>query len=123
MALKAKNDDKDESSENENSEFKSYITRQFKKFIKNANVKENDNDRKQSGFSQSKTQEKFKRESKKGGQSSNIPIGPKCYGCQGYGHMKQECPTYLKPTGKSKALATTLSDTKPNVDSEDSDQE
>ena len=37
--------------------------------------------------------------------------------------MKQECPTYLKPTGKSKALATTLSDTKPDADSEDSDQE
>ena len=36
--------------------------------------------------------------------------------------MKQECPTYLKLTGKSKALATTLSDTEPNVDSEDSDQ-
>ena len=26
--------------------------------------------------------------------------------------MKQECPTYLKAIGKSKALATTLSDTK-----------
>ena len=45
MALKAKNDE-DESSEDENSKFKSYITRQFKKFIKNANVKTNDNDRK-----------------------------------------------------------------------------
>ena len=37
--------------------------------------------------------------------------------------MKQECPTYLKLTGKSKALAATLSDTKPNADSEDNDQE
>ena len=46
MALKAKNDEEDESFEDENSKFKSYITRQFKKFIKNANVKENDNDRK-----------------------------------------------------------------------------
>ena len=48
MALKAKNDEGDESSKNENSKFKSYITRQFKKFIKNANVKANDKDRKQS---------------------------------------------------------------------------
>ena len=39
MALKAKNDEEDESSKDENSKFKSYITRQFKKFIKNANVK------------------------------------------------------------------------------------
>ena len=37
--------------------------------------------------------------------------------------MKQECPTYLKSIGKSKALATTLSDIEPEVDSEDNDQE
>ena len=37
--------------------------------------------------------------------------------------MKQECPTYLKLTGKSKALAATLSDNEPNADSEDNDQE
>ena len=35
--------------------------------------------------------------------------------------MKQECPTYLKTIGKSKALAATLSDTEPedNYDNED----
>ena len=32
--------------------------------------------------------------------------------------MKQECPTYLKTIGKSKELATTLSDTKPEDDSD-----
>ena len=37
--------------------------------------------------------------------------------------MKQECPTYLKSIGKGKALAATLSDTKPKVDSDDNDQE
>ena len=37
--------------------------------------------------------------------------------------MKQECPTYLKSIGKIKALATTLSDIEPEVDSEDNDQE
>ena len=35
--------------------------------------------------------------------------------------MKQECPTYLKSIGKSKALATTLSDTEPEDDSDDED--
>ena len=39
MDLKAKNDEEDESSKDENLKFKSYITRQFKMFIKNANVK------------------------------------------------------------------------------------
>ena len=35
--------------------------------------------------------------------------------------MKQECPTYLKTIGKSKALIATLSDTEPedNYDNED----
>ena len=37
--------------------------------------------------------------------------------------MKQECPTYLKSIGKSKVLATTLSDSKPEADSDESDQE
>ena len=88
MALKVKNDDKDESSEDEGTKFKSYITRQFNKFIKNANVKASDKDCKQFGFSQFKSQDKGKREFKDAGQSNNVPVGPKCYGCQGYGHMK-----------------------------------
>ena len=39
MALKAKSSDTDESLDDEDSKTKSYITRQFKKFMKNANVK------------------------------------------------------------------------------------
>ena len=35
--------------------------------------------------------------------------------------MKQECPTYLKSIGKSKALAANLSDTKPEDDSDNED--
>ena len=35
MALKAKSSDTDESSDDEDSKMKSYITRQFKKFMKN----------------------------------------------------------------------------------------
>ena len=35
--------------------------------------------------------------------------------------MKQECPTYFKTTEKSKALAATLSDTKPENDSDNED--
>ena len=39
MALKNKDSDTDESSDDEDSKMKSYITRQFKKFMKNANAK------------------------------------------------------------------------------------
>jgi len=67
MALKVKNDDKDESSEDEGTKFKSYITRKFKKFIKNAKVKASDKDRKQSGSSQFNSQDKGKREFKDAG--------------------------------------------------------
>ena len=35
--------------------------------------------------------------------------------------MKQECLTYLKTIGKSKALAVTLSDTEPEDDSDNKD--
>ena len=52
-----------------------------------------------------------------------MPFGPKCFGYQDFGHMKQECPIYLKTIGKSKALAATLSDTKLEDDSDDNDDE
>ena len=59
MALKAKSSDTDESSDDEDSKMKSYITRQFKKFMKNANAKGFDKDRRQSSSSQSKSQDKM----------------------------------------------------------------
>ena len=37
--------------------------------------------------------------------------------------MNQECPTYLKSIGKTKALAITLSDTKLEANSNESDQD
>ena len=51
MVLKAKSSDTDEFSDNEDSKMKSYITRQFKKFMKNANGKRFDKDRRQSNSS------------------------------------------------------------------------
>ena len=37
--------------------------------------------------------------------------------------MKQECPTYLKKIGKSKALASSLSDIELEIELDDSDDE
>ena len=51
MALKAKSSDTDESSNDEHSTMKSYITRQFKKFMKNANGKGFNKDHRQSSSS------------------------------------------------------------------------
>ena len=80
MALKAKSNEIDESSNDEDSKMKSYITRQFKKFMMNANVKGFDKDRKQSSASQFKSQDQGKKDAKDGGQYT-IPSEPKCFGC------------------------------------------
>ena len=80
MALKAKSSDIDESSDDEDSKMKSYITRQFKKFMKNANGKGFDKDRRQSSSSQFKSQDKGKEDARDGGQYT-IPARPKCFGC------------------------------------------
>ena len=42
------------------------------------------------------------------GQTSNNSMGQQCFGCQGYGHVKSKCLTYLRSKGK--AIATTHSD-------------
>ena len=35
-------------------------------------------------------------------------MGQQCFGSQGYGHVKSECPTFLRSKGK--VMAVTLSD-------------
>ena len=80
MALKAKSSDTDESSDDEDSKMKSYITRQFKKFMKNANGRNFDKDHRQSSSSQFKRQDKGKKDAKEGGQYI-ILAGPKCFRC------------------------------------------
>ena len=120
MALKAKNSNIDESSDDEDSKMKSYIIKQFKKFMKNANAKGIDKDRKQSNSSKFKSQDKGKKDAKDGSEYI-VPLRPKCFGCQDFGHMKQEYPTYLKTIGKIKALVAMLSDTEPEDDSDNKD--
>ena len=88
--------------------------------MKNTNGKGFDKDCRQFNSSQFKSQDKGKKDIRDGGQYT-VPTGPKCFRCQGFGHMKQECPTYLKSIGKRKALAATLSDTEPEDDSDNED--
>ena len=67
VALKAKSSDTNESSNDEDSKMKSYITKQFRKFMKNANMKGFDKDRRQSNSSQFKNQDKRKKDARDGG--------------------------------------------------------
>ena len=75
--LKVKSSDTDEFSDNEDSKTKSYITRQFKKFMKNVNAKGFDKDCKQSSSSQLKNQDKGKKDARKGGPYTVLsrPLG------------------------------------------------
>ena len=57
MALKAKSNETNESFDDEDSKMKSYITKQFKKFMKNVNAKGFDKDRKKFSSSQFKSQD------------------------------------------------------------------
>ena len=88
--------------------------------MKIANAKEFDKDRKQSNSSQFKNQDKGKNDARDGDQYT-VPSRPKCFGCQAFGHMKQECPTYLHTIRKSKVLIATLSGTEPKDDSDNKD--
>ena len=67
MALKAKSSNTDESFDDKDSKIKSYVTRQFKKFMKNANTKGFDKDCKQSNTSHFKSQDRRKKDAKEGG--------------------------------------------------------
>ena len=64
MALKVKSSETDESFDDEDSKMKFYITRQFKKFMKNANGKGFDKDCRQSSSSQFKGQDKGNKDAK-----------------------------------------------------------
>ena len=55
------------------------------------------------------------------GQTSSSSFGQQCFDCQGYGHIKSKCPTYLRSKGK--AMAVTLSDGERSDHDSNSDQE
>ena len=48
-------------------------------------------------------------------------MSPQCFGCQGYGHMKSKCPTYLKSKGK--VIVVTLSDGEVSDDESECDED
>ena len=68
------------SSDGEDSKIKSYITRQFKKFMKNANGKGSDKDCRQSNSSQFKSQDEGKKDARDGSWYI-VPVGPNYFGC------------------------------------------
>ena len=88
-----------------------YLAKNFRNFLRNnnrrarcKNIPEPRNFRKNDPTKVNNTE----KPREKVGQSFNNFMGPRCFGCQGYGYMKSECPTYL--TFKGKAMVVILSD-------------
>ena len=112
MALKSVDDVEDGGFDDELSATEiAYLAKNFRNFLRNNNRRargkntvEPRNFRRNDPIKVNNTE----KPREKIGQPSNNSLGQQCYGCQGYGHMKSECPTYLKSKGK--AMAVTLSD-------------
>ena len=91
-----------------------YLVKNFRKFLKF---------KKNGKFAEKGKSPSFRKEKKdfkrKDGKESQSSQGITCFECNGHGHIKKECPNYLKTKGK--AYAVTLSDSdSSNSDSEES---
>ena len=101
-----------------------YLAKNFRNFLRNNNRKERGVNTAEPRNFRKNDPTKVNNNDKpreKVGQSSNNSMGSQCFGCQGYGHIKSECPTYLKSKGK--AMAVTLSDSEVSDDESKCDKD
>ena len=101
-----------------------YHAKNFRNFLKNNNRKARDANAAEPRNFRKNDPTKINNNDKpreKVGQSYNNFMGLQCFGCQRYGHMKSECPTYLKSKGK--AMAVTLSDSEVSNDELECDED
>ena len=125
MALKSVDDVDDCESDYELSSTKiAYLAKNVRNFLRNNNRKARNRNNvdpknvKKNDTTKNNNSEKSK---DKVVQSSNNSLGQRCFGFQGYGHLKSECPTFLRSKGK--AMAVTLSDDEVSDHEFESDQE
>ena len=88
-----------------------YLAKNFGNFLKNNNRRERGKNNAEPRNFRRNNPTKVNNTDKskeKVGQTSNNSMGQQCSGCQGYGHVKSECLTFLRSKGK--AMAVTLSD-------------
>ena len=104
----------DSSNEDEVKRDVAYLAKNFHKFLKFKRDGKSFENGKFSNFKKDKKD--FKKKDSKDSSPSQMVT---CFKCEGHGHVKKECPTYLKAKGK--VFATTFSDSDgSNSDSEES---
>ena len=94
------------------------LVKNFRNFLRNNNRRarnRNNVDSKNMKKNETTKNNTSKKSKDKVVQSSNNSLGQRCFGCQGYGHLRSESPTYLRSKGK--VISVTLSN------DEDSDHE
>ena len=102
----------------------SYFAKKFRNFLWNNNWKARNRknaDPKNVKKNETTKNNVFKKSKDKVFQSSNNSLGQQCFGCQEYGYVRSECPTYLRSKGK--VMAVTLSDNEVLDHESESDQE
>ena len=88
-----------------------YLTMNFRNFLRNSNKRARGTNTAEPRNFRKNYPTKVNNNEKsreKVSQSFNNSMGPQCFGCQGYGHVKSEYPTFLRSKGK--AIDVTLSD-------------
>ena len=88
-----------------------YLAKNFRNFLRNNNRRaRGKNNAEPRNFKRNEPTKvnNTDKSKEKVGQTSNNSLGQQCFGCQGYGHVKSECPTFLRSKGK--AMVVTLSD-------------
>ena len=95
-----------------------FLAKNFQKFLKMNNSGKPFNKRK---FSSPKGDRKEFR--KKDGKESQSIKGITCFECNGHGHVKKECPNYLRMKGKTDAITLSDSDSSNSVSEDSCDKE
>ena len=108
MALKSVDDVDDNGLDDELSSTEiSYLAKNFGNFLRNNNRRAGGrNNVEPKNFKKNEPTKinNAEKSKEKVGQSSNNSLGQQCFGCQWYGHMKSECPTFLRSNGKTMAI-------------------
>ena len=90
-----------------------YLSKNFRNFLRNNNRRaRGKNNVEPRNFKRNEPTKvnNTNKSKEKVGQTSSNSLGQQCFGCQGYGHVKSEYPTFLRSKGK--VMVVTLSDDK-----------